>query len=49
MDEIAIRDATADDAEAVAAIYAHHVLHGTASYDVVPPPPELPCAPRSTR
>jgi phosphinothricin acetyltransferase len=34
----AIRDATADDAEAVAEIYAHHVLHGTASYDVVPPP-----------
>jgi phosphinothricin acetyltransferase len=35
-----IRDATADDAEAVAAIYAHHVLHGTASFDHVPPPPE---------
>lgn len=33
-----IRDATPDDAEAIAAIYAHHVLHGTASYDVVPPP-----------
>jgi phosphinothricin acetyltransferase len=32
-----IRDATPDDAEAIAAIYAHHVLHGTASYDVVPP------------
>ena len=30
----------ADDAEAIAAIYAHHVLHGTASYDVVPPPAE---------
>jgi phosphinothricin acetyltransferase len=37
MDAVAIRDATADDAEAVAAIYAHHVLHGTASYDLVPP------------
>ena len=36
----ALRDATADDAEAVAAIYAHHVLHGTASFDLVPPPPE---------
>ena len=33
-----IRDATPDDAEAIAAIYAHHVLHGTASYDVEPPP-----------
>jgi len=33
-----IRDATPDDAEPIAAIYAHHVLHGTASYDVVPPP-----------
>jgi phosphinothricin acetyltransferase len=32
-----IRDATLKDAEAMAAIYAHHVLHGTASYDVVPP------------
>ena len=36
----AIRDATPEDAEAIAAIYAHHVLHGTASYDVVPPPAE---------
>jgi phosphinothricin acetyltransferase len=32
-----IRDAQEDDAEAVAAIYAHHVLHGTASYDLDPP------------
>jgi phosphinothricin acetyltransferase len=40
MDEIAIRDAKPDDAEAVAAIYGHHVLHGTASYDVDPPPAE---------
>jgi phosphinothricin acetyltransferase len=40
MDEIVIRDATGADASAVAAIYAHHVLHGTASYDVVPPPAE---------
>jgi phosphinothricin acetyltransferase len=36
----ALRDATADDAEAVAAIYAHHVLHGTASFDYAPPPAE---------
>jgi phosphinothricin acetyltransferase len=35
-----IRDAKPDDAEAIAAIYAHHVLNGTASYDVVPPPVE---------
>ena len=40
MENLAIRDATPDDAEAVAAIYGHHVLHGTASYDVVPPPTE---------
>ena len=40
MGEIAIRDATSDDAEAVAAIYGHHVLHGTASYDLDPPPAE---------
>ena len=32
-----IRDAAEDDAEAIAAIYAHHVLNGTASYDVDPP------------
>jgi len=29
------------DAEAIAAIYAHHVLTGTASYDTEPPPPEF--------
>jgi L-amino acid N-acyltransferase YncA len=40
MDELAIREATADDAAAIATIYGHHVLHGTASYDVVPPPAE---------
>lgn len=38
MDDLAIRDATPEDAEAVTAIYGHHVLHGTASYDLVPPP-----------
>lgn len=32
-----IRDAVESDAEAVQAIYAYHVLHGTASYDVEPP------------
>ena len=36
-----IRDVTERDAEAIAAIYAHHVLNGTASYDVDPPPAEF--------
>jgi phosphinothricin acetyltransferase len=40
MDAVAIRDATPEDADAVAAIYAHHVLHGTASYDLDPPAAE---------
>jgi len=35
-----IREAMIEDAEAMAAIYAHHVLHGSASYDVIPPPAE---------
>lgn len=34
---LSVRPATIDDAEAIAAIYAHHVLHGTATYEVVPP------------
>lgn len=38
MTEIAIRAATPDDAEAIAAVYAHHVLHGTATFDMEPPP-----------
>ncbi len=32
-----IRPAHADDAEAIAEIYAHHVRHGTASFEVEPP------------
>ena len=32
-----IRAADPDDATSIAAIYAHHVLHGTASFDTVPP------------
>src|SRR5687767_15752519 len=32
-----IRSAGPDDAVVIAAIYAHHVLHGTASFDTVPP------------
>jgi phosphinothricin acetyltransferase len=35
--ETVIRDAQESDAESIAAIYAHHVLTGTASYDVEPP------------
>jgi len=38
MNEVRIRDAIQDDAEGIAAIYGHHVLNGTASYDLVPPP-----------
>jgi phosphinothricin acetyltransferase len=34
----AIRLATEDDAEQIAGIYSHHVLHGTASYDMEPMP-----------
>ena len=35
-----IRDARESDAAAIAVIYAHHVLHGTATYDLEPPPVE---------
>jgi L-amino acid N-acyltransferase YncA len=38
---VTIRDASEADAPAIAAIYAHHVLHGTASYDLEPPPAEF--------
>ena len=34
--QIRTRPAQADDAPAVAAIYAHHVAHGTASFDTTP-------------
>jgi L-amino acid N-acyltransferase YncA len=37
---ISLRDASADDAESIAAIYAHHVLHGTASFEEEPPTAE---------
>ena len=36
-----IRDVRESDAEAIAAIYGHHVLHGIASYDLEPPPTEF--------
>ena len=34
---VQIEPATPADAAAIAAIYAHHVLHGTASYEIEPP------------
>jgi phosphinothricin acetyltransferase len=34
---IAVRDAAAADAPLLQAIYAHHVLHGLASFEEVPP------------
>jgi phosphinothricin acetyltransferase len=37
---IAIRDVSETDAEGIAAIYAHHVLNGTASYEFEPPSTE---------
>jgi L-amino acid N-acyltransferase YncA len=33
--DVSIRQASPDDAAALAAIYAHHVAHGTASFDTV--------------
>jgi L-amino acid N-acyltransferase YncA len=35
-----IRPAGPADLDRIAAIYAHHVLHGTATFDIDPPPPE---------
>lgn len=37
--DLAIRSATEADMDAVAAIYAHHVCHGRASFETEPPPP----------
>ena len=34
-----IRPAGAADAEALAAIYGHHVLHGFGTFEEIPPPP----------
>jgi phosphinothricin acetyltransferase len=36
-DNVSIRDATEDDLAAVQTIYAHHVNHGLASFEEVPP------------
>ncbi len=38
-DGMIIRPATAGDAEALAAIYAHHVLHGFGTFEEEPPSP----------
>jgi L-amino acid N-acyltransferase YncA len=37
---VSIRDATPTDIPAIHAIYAHHVLHGLASFEEAPPPVE---------
>ncbi len=34
---IVIRTAAPEDAAGIARIYAHHVLHGTATYELIPP------------
>jgi len=39
--DVLIREVAESDADAIAAIYAHHVLHGTASYDLEPPPSDF--------
>ena len=38
--DLLIREVIGADAAAIAAIYGHHVLHGTASYEVDPPSAE---------
>src|SRR5688572_32496687 len=35
--ELAVRDAAETDMTAIQAIYAHHVLHGLATFEEVPP------------
>lgn len=40
MTEIIVRASTEDDIGAITEIYAYEVLHGTASFDEVPPPAE---------
>ena len=39
-EELLIRPSRDDDVPAIAAIYGHHVLHGIASFEEVPPSPE---------
>ena len=38
--DLILRTARATDAEAIARIYAHHVRHGTATFDAIPRTPE---------
>jgi len=35
--DVILRDATGDDARALAAIYGHHVLHGSGTFEETPP------------
>jgi L-amino acid N-acyltransferase YncA len=37
---LVVRDATVADIPAIQAIYSHHVLHGTASFELTPPSAE---------
>jgi L-amino acid N-acyltransferase YncA len=39
-DDLRIRDSLADDLPALQAIYAHHVRHGTGSFELEPPSPD---------
>jgi phosphinothricin acetyltransferase len=38
--EVIIRPSQDDDVTAIAAIYSHHVLHGVASFEEIPPEPD---------
>jgi L-amino acid N-acyltransferase YncA len=38
--DITVRDSAEQDVAAIAAIYAHHVHHGTGSFELTPPDPE---------
>ncbi len=40
MSDLVLRAARPDDAKAIAAIYAHHVLHGYGTFEEVPPSPD---------
>jgi L-amino acid N-acyltransferase YncA len=40
LSELVLRAARPDDAKAIAAIYAHHVLHGFGTFENVPPSPD---------
>jgi len=40
LSDLVLRPARPDDAKAIAAIYAHHVLHGFGTFEEVPPSPD---------